>query len=186
MRALGQAFKQAEASTGGDFQKLPPGGYVCRIVRVKDHGQEEKPYLHIVYDIAEGEYARFYDDEWGKDPEHDWAHDMRQYYTPAAFGIFKGFLKSVDISNNTHFEEEAANGIDENRLIGKFIGLIIGEEEYESNQGEVKTKLRVRGVRPIQTIRDGKFKVPELKKLPLAEIDAAIEPTPMDADDLPF
>lgn len=185
MRALGQEYRQAEASTGGgDFQRLPAGGYVCRILKVKDHGDEQKPYLHFVYDIAEGDYAGYYSDDWGK--ENEWAHDMRQYYTPAAFGIFKGFLKSVDISNNTHFEDEAATGIDENRLIGKFIGLIIGEEEYESNQGEVKTKLRVRGVRPIQTIRDGKFKVPELKKLPLAEIDATIEPTPMDADDLPF
>ena len=187
MRALGQEYKQAEASTG-EFERLPAGGYVCRIVRVEDCDKEEKPYLHVVYDIAEGEYARFYDTDWGKDTSHDWAHDMRQYYTPAAFGVFKGFLKAVDISNGTNLEATAEQGMDERKLCGLLIGLIIGEEEYESNTGDVRTRLRVRGTRPAQTIRDGKFKQPELKKLPLAEIDSMIEATPetLNDDDLPF
>ena len=184
MRALGQEYRMADASIGGgDYEKLPAGGYVCRITKVEDHGNELKPYLHIVYDIAEGDHARFYADEWGK--ENEWAHDMRQYYTPAAFGIFKGFLKAIDISNDGNFAEVAENGFDEKMLKGCLIGLIIGEEEYRGNDGSIKTRMRVRGVRPLQQIREGKFKFPEIKKL---EPDAPqIAPTPsLDEGDLPF
>lgn len=179
MRGLGQAFAQTEASGGTDFVRLPAGGYVCRIVKVTDHADEAKPYLHIVYDIAEGEYANYYSDEWGK--ENEWAHDMRQYYTPAAYGIFKGFLKAVDISNGADFEGAAENGFDEQMFLNCLVGLIIGEEEYESNDGSVKTRLRVRGTRPAQNIREGKFKAPELKKLPVSD-----EPLPISEDEFPF
>ena len=182
MRALGQEYMYTEASTGGDFERLPAGGYVCKITKVEDHGNEAKPYLRVVYDIAEGEYAQFYSDDWGKDNE--WAHDMRQYYTTAAFGIFKGFLKAVDISNGTAFEAAAETGLDERKMVGLLIGLIIGEEEYESNDGSIKTRLRVRGARPVQNIREGKFKQPELKKLPVET--PTIPPTPLDVDDIPF
>lgn len=186
MRALGQEYMNTEASTGGDFERLPAGGYVCRIIEATDYpnGNEysDKPYLNIVYDIAEGEYAQFYSDEWGK--ENKWAHEVRQYYTQASLGIFKGFLKAVDISNGTAFEAAAETGLDERKLVGLLIGLIIGEEEYESNDGSIKTRLRVRGARPIQNIREGKFKQPELKKLP---VDDTIPATPsLNESDLPF
>lgn len=184
MRALGQEYRQADASMGGgESRMVPPGGYVCKITKVEDHGSELKPYLRVVYDIFEGDYARFYADEWGK--ENEWAHDMRQYYTPAAFGIFKGFLKAIDISNDGNFSDMAENGFDEHLLVGCLVGLIIGEEEYESNDGSIRTRLRVRGARPIQNIREGKFKQPELKKLPTSE--PTISPTPsLKEDDLPF
>ena len=178
MKPVGQAFAQTEVSGGTDFVRLPAGGYVCRIIKVEDHA-EEKPYLRVVYDIAEGQYAGYYSDEWGK--ENEWAHDMCQYYTPAAYGIFKGFLKAVDISNSTDFEGAAAEGFDEKVLVGQLVGLIIGEEEYESNDGSIKTRLRVRGSRPIQNIREGRFKYPEIKKL---ETDEA--PTPISDDEFPF
>lgn len=186
MRALGQEYMNTEASTGGDFERLPAGGYVCRIIEATDYpnGNEysDKPYLNIVYDIAEGEYAQFYSDEWGK--ENKWAHEVRQYYTQASLGIFKGFLKAVDISNNTNFEEAAGAGLDERKLTGLLVGMIIGEEEYLSNDGNVKTRLKVRGARPVQNIREGKFKQPELKKLPVET--PTIPPTPLDVDDIPF
>ena len=183
MRALGQEYRQVEASGGGgDFQRLPAGGYVCKITKVEDHGNEEKPYLRVVYDIFEGEYAQYYSDDWGK--ENEWAHDMRQYYTPAAFGIFKGFLKAIDISNGTAFEAAAETGLDERKMVGLLIGLIIGEEEYRSNDGSVRTRLRVRGARPVQNIRDGKFKQPELKTLPDEE-PIPLAPA-LDEGDLPF
>ena len=186
MIKLGENYRDAEASNGGtDFKRLPPGGYVCTIKKVTNYSQNEKPYLHIVYDIREGEYADFYADEWGKDNE--WAHDNRHYYSEAAFGMFKGFLKAIDESNNTDFADQAEYGLDEQRLVGKAIGYIIGEEEYEGNDGTVKTRLRVRGARPIQQIREGRFKEPELKKLTTkTEPIVPSKPENANLDDLPF
>ena len=48
---------------------------------------------------------------------------------------------------------------------GKYIGIVLGEEEYISNKGEVKTKLVVVTTKTIQDIRDGNFTVPAKKLL---------------------
>lgn len=186
MKGLGISYRNAEASSGTDFERLPAGGYVCSILKVEDHATEEKPYLRIVYDIREGEYANYYSDEWGKDNE--WAHDSRHYYSDRAMGMFKGFLKAIDESNGTDFELQAETGFDEQRLVGKAIGYIIGEEEYEANDGSIKTRLRVRGTRSIQIIRQGKFKFPEIKRLEPSDPEPVNvpEPTPATDNDLPF
>ena len=185
MKGLGLDYQRAEAATATEFVKLPPGGYVCRIISATDHPNEEKPFLEIVYDIAEGEHAGYYSDDWGQ--ANTWAHSTRWYYTKAALGMFKGNLKAVDESNGTGFETAALTGIDERRMAGCLVGMILGEEEYEGNDGTVKTRLKVRGVRPAQLIRDGRFKQPELKKL-TAESDPLIpsKPDAVNTEDLPF
>ena len=186
MKGLGLDYQRAEAATTQDFVKLPQGGYVVKILQATDHPNEEKPFLEVTYDIAEGEYKDYYSDEWGQ--ANTWAHSTRWYYTKAALGMFKGNLKAVDESNGTGFETAALTGIDERRLAGCLVGMILGEEEYEGNDGTVKTRLKVRGVRPAQMIRDGRFKQPELKKLATAEADPIIPSKPDNAnlEDLPF
>ncbi len=184
MKGLGLDYQRAEASTGTEFQRLPAGGYVCRIIVATDHPDEEKPYLDIVYDIAEGEHAGYYSDDWGK--VNIWAHSTRWYYTKAALGVFKGNLRSVDESNGTSFEVSAQTGIDERKLAGCLVGMIIGEEEYAGNDGSTKTRLRVRSVRPASVIREGRFKAPELKKLEVADPIVPSKPENFDGDDLPF
>ena len=183
MITLGEAYRNVEASTNNDFEKLPPGGYVCAIKSVTNHHEGDKPFLEIVYDIREGKYADYYADEWGQ--ENLWAHTNRHYYSEAALGMFKGFLKAVDISNNTDFEAQAEFGFDEQRLIGKTIGYILGEEEYRGNDGSIKTRLRVRRTVTSQQVREGKYKFPETKKL--EEAAPQIQPTPeISESDLPF
>ena len=184
MRGLGENYRNVDASTGSDFEKLPPGGYVCTIKKVTNHEDGDKPFLHIVYDIREGKYADYYSDEWGQ--ANEWAHDNRHYYSDAAMGMFKGFLKALDESNNTNFAEQAEEGFDEQRMIGKAIGYIIGEEEYEGNDGTIKTRLKVRGTRSAQQIRAGKFKQPELKKLVEADPIIPSKPESVNTEDLPF
>ena len=183
MKGLGLDYQRAEASTGTDFVRLPAGGYVCRIISATDYPNEEKPYLEILYDIAEGEHAGYYSDEWGR--TNTWAHSVRWYYTKNALGVFKGNMKAVDESNGTSFETSALTGIDERKLAGCLVGMILGEEEYEGNDGSVKTRLRCRSTRPTAQIREGRFKFPELKKLTKDETEY-IPPTPTGEDDLPF
>lgn len=185
MKPLGKTYAEAEV-TGGDFQRLPVGGYVCRIMKVEDKVSPQKgsPYLSIIYDIAEGDYKDFYADDWGNDNE--WAHESQHYYTPNAMGMFKGFLKAIDESNSTTFSAEAETGFDERKLIGLLVGYVIGEEEYEGNDGSVKTKLKVRSTKNIQAIRDGRFKMPETKKLAESAEPASEPLSEITDDDLPF
>lgn len=160
MKALGKAYKTAEASTG-EFKRLPAGGYIAKITAVED--KADKEYLNITFDIAEGEFKGFYSDDWGKD--HPYAHSFVRSYKDKALGMFKGFLKAVDASNSTQFEKQAEKGLPEQNLVGQVIGVLIGYEEYRTNRGEIGQRTRVTGTRSVQAIRDGNFKVPDLKRL---------------------
>lgn len=183
MRPLGKAYKDAEASTG-DFKRLPAGGYIAKITAVED--KDDKEYLNITFDIAEGEFKGFYSDEWGK--EHPYAHTFVRSYKEKALGMFKGFLKAVDESNGTQFEKRAEKGFPEQELVGKVVGILIGYEEYTSNRGDVRERTTVTGTRTVETIRSGNYKVPELKKL--QQSAPAQSPVPgfeaVKDEDLPF
>ena len=160
MKPLGKAYKDAEASTG-DFKRLPAGGYIAKITAVED--KDDKEYLSITFDIAEGEFKAFYADDWGK--AHPYAHSFVRSYKDKAMGMFKGFLRTVDESNGTKFEEQAEKGLAEQQLVGKVIGLLIGYEEYRTNRGDIGERTRVTATRNIETIRSGNYRVPDLKKL---------------------
>ena len=173
MKGLGKVYKETEAMSD-TFQRLPVGGYVLKITDVKD--MTEKEYLNIIYDIAEGEYRNFYSDDWGR--EHPQVHSFVMSYKEKAMGMFKGRLKAIDESNGTTFEQDAVKGLNEYMLIGKLVGAVIGEEEYMSDRGEVRTSLKVRNVIPVERVRKGDFKIPEVKKL--KELDNSKKTAPVD------
>ena len=182
MRGLGKTYRDTPASTG-DFKRLPAGGYVIRITEVED--KDDKEYLNITFDIAEGEHKGFYSDEWGK--EHKFAHTFVRSYKEKALGMFKGFLKAVDDSNGTTFVEKAEKGFPEQQLVGKGVGILLGYEEYVNDRGEIRERSRVAATRSVDAIRSGDYKIPELKKIaPAADIPATA-PEGFTADDeLPF
>jgi len=184
MKAL-NGFNNVEASTGS-FESLPAGGYVAKILKVVNHN-EEKPFLEVVFDIAEGEYAGYFNSDFGT--KNEWAHSFRSYYSEAALGMFKGFIESIDKSNKTNFSESIEKGFNEQSLVGKLVGIIVGYEEYKTNRGEIGQRMRVKGTRSADTIRQNKFRVPELKKLEASIETTAATPTgftPLKDEDCPF
>lgn len=158
MKPLGKAYADATANTG-DFQRLPAGGYIAKITAVKD--VDDKSYLRLTFDIAEGEKKGFYAKT---DAEHEYTHQFIRSYKETALGMFKGFLKAVDNSNGTSFESQAEKGFAEQQLVGKIVGILVGYEEYVSDRGDIRERMRV-NTRSVETIRSGNFTVPELKKL---------------------
>ena len=183
MKALGKTYSDAEAS-GMDFERLPAGGYIGVITAVED--EVKKEYLSIVYDIAEGPKKGFYGDAWGKD--HPYAHRLIASYKEKALGMFKGRLKAIDESNGTDFVKAAVTGFDEQQLVGKLVGLIIGYEEYETDRGEIRERSYVKTACSVEKIRSGNFTVPELKKLsPSAAVTSPVEGfQAINPEDLPF
>ena len=124
---------------GGDFKRPAPGGYVARLVSLEDN--DAKQYVEAVFDIAEGDFANYYSDDWGQ--SHPYAHHFFMSYKDTALGMLKGRL---DMFTN------------------RLVGINLQEEEYEYN-GEVKTRLNVCQVVPVQDVRDGKVKPRDTKKL---------------------
>lgn len=139
-----------------EIRKPVPGGYAAKITNVKD--EVEKEYLLIEWEFAEGEFKganREVFDTFGF-----WPMSFFCSYKPKALRFFKGFKTAVECSNRGYVFNN-----DPQSLVGKYFGVVLGEEEYISKKGELKTRLYVAEKRSGKAIRDGDYTVPGLKKL---------------------
>lgn len=68
-------------------------------------------------------------------------------YKQKALRFFKGFKTAVEESNRNYTFKN-----DPQSLVGKFMGVVLGEEEYRANDGSVKTRLYVHEVRSGKTL----------------------------------
>lgn len=169
-----------------DNARLAPGGYVCKITKVEDNPKKE--YLYMEYDIAKGDFAGYY--EALNDRLGFWGGRFYKSYKETALGMFKRMCSAVSSSNNG-FVFDGDTNADESTLVGKLIGLVLCEEEYIGNDGNVKTRLYVDTEKSVDDIVAGNFKVKPLKKLPEDKVsetkDASFMDVPnTDATDLPF
>lgn len=156
-----------------DFEKLPSGGYVCRITKVEDNSQKE--YLKIEFDIAEGKYKG--EGMAAMERIGFWTLHTIKSYSEKAQKFFKAFITAVEESNPNY-----KWNWDEQSLVGKYIGFTIGYEEYKKDD-EIKQRLFVDQSRSIEKIRKGEFNVPQLKKLKEEVVTADISAV---TEDLPF
>lgn len=144
------------------FEKLSPGGYIVKILNVQD--VPEKEYLKISFDIDDGEKKGFFTKAYKEDTREDkkWpnAGSFIRSYKSTAASMFKGFTNAVENSNKGYtfdFNEES--------LKGKKVGIVVAEEQYQNQKGQVRVRTYVSAVRSVDTIKNGDFTVPELKKL---------------------
>ena len=155
----------AVQASSGEFARPTAGGYICKIINVEDvpMGANGKgDYLKIDYDIAVGELKDYYK-EANKKFGGDWFANFIRSYKETALGMFKHFTNCVEQSNPNWSWDFATLEVD---LIGRLVGLVLGEEEYRNSAGEIKTKLVVKEVKTIDDIKNGNFKIPAPKKLP--------------------
>lgn len=174
MKPFGNAYKNAVASNGGDFKRLPAGGYIVEITDVE--AVPDKEYLKVVYDIAEGEFKGFYGDDWHKDKPNTHADYFSWKDTANRSGMdsFKTCITCIDESNGTNFNGlfEGSADVNERLLIGKRYGVIIELEEYETNRGTIATRPHIKWRRStkglqewLDKVKNGTAQVPPLKKL---------------------
>lgn len=168
----------------GQFDRPSPGGYIARIVNVED--REDKEYLRIEWDFAEGEYKGNNAETFNR--AGFWPIALIRSYKPKALGFFKAFKTSVEASNRGYVFKN-----DPPSLVGKALGVVLGEEEYVKGNGEIGKRLYVYQVRSVKAIQDGNFDIPELKRLsakqpPAPKPDERFQPAdaPDDDEDLPF
>lgn len=133
-----------------------PGGYIAKITKVTD--DEKKEYLLIEWDFAEGEFRGANRETF--DTFNFWPTAFVRSYKEKALRYFKGFKTAVEMSNRNYTFRN-----DPQSLVGKYMGVVLGEEEYIGNNGSLKTRLYVSAVRSGKAIRDGDFTIPQLKKL---------------------
>lgn len=169
----------------GEYARPSAGGYICKITKVTDvdinpeTGKGE--YLQIEYDFTSEELKDYHKERFEK--FGFWGGRFVRSYKEAALGMFKHFINCIEESCPNFTWEW-----DEKSLEGKLIGLVLGEEEYQKNDGSVGTRLYVKEIKNIQQIRDGDFKVPQIKKLKQENTDVIDDfmPTDISDDELPF
>lgn len=159
----------------GEYEKLPPGGYICGIVNVRH--DIPKQYIEIFYDIADGAYKNYWRN--AESGMGFWGGSFKRSYKEKALPFFKAFIEAIERSNPDYRWDG-----DESKLKGKWIGLVIGEEEYINKYGDLKVKHCVDKARAVEDIKAGDYKVPPLKKLKVQ--DDPFVPLDDGGDDLPF
>jgi dTDP-4-dehydrorhamnose reductase len=96
--------------------------------------------------------------------------------------------KMIHISTDYVFDGETNS--DEKTHEGKMVGLVLCEEEYYGNDGNIKTRFYVDRECSVEDIKNNKFKVKPLKELPKEEADAPVDNSFMeittDKTELPF
>lgn len=115
-----------EKSVGGDYKRLVPGAYPCKVVAVHDNARSE--YLEVVVDIVAGEFEGFFSDAFynGK----DYMHRVIMSYKDANLGYLKHNLRMFTESNTGFDAEAAILGGRDQLLVDKVVGCTFREEEY--------------------------------------------------------
>ncbi len=164
-----------------DSQKLPQGGYICKILKVEDFSDKE--YLKITFDIVEGEYKGHYRTLYDK--YQFWGGEFIRSYKVTALSFFKSFTTAIENSNKG-YKFECKN---EQALKGKLVGLVFREEEYLNKNSEMKIRLSLAETRSIETIKSGEYNSYELKKYTPGkgqQLSANSELPELTDEDLPF
>ena len=188
MRLDIKGYDTAQAFTG-EFETLPPGGYVCRIKDVKIDEANGYRSLVLAFDIDEGEYECFFRRKYDMNTaeQKKWPGVFRQ---PLATGdgsekdntklsFFKGLITCIEDSNGFKWDKET------DTLKGKLFGVLIRRKEWFSvalgRNIMLNDPFRARSV---ETIRSGKFEIPADYLLAKPSQDN-IMPSAFD-DDCPF
>jgi hypothetical protein len=190
----GSDWEKTSAFGTEDTVKLEAGGYVCKIVGAKIEKTKNtgKDVMVLAFDIAEGEYTGFYDEQFkmrqSNNKDTKWGGTYRQLLTDnegKTNPFFKGLITSIEKSNNITLPDEFTD----NDLKGKLFGGLFGREEFEGRDGKTGWTTRLVAVRSVEAIRNGDFVVPEDKKLNKASsaqsFYADVSSVSAD-DDLPF
>lgn len=152
-----------------DYQQLPKGGYVLKIVGAEVKENSNGQYTIIRCDVAEGEFKDFYLNDYHSQQTED--KKWRCNYllnTPKDDGTeqdgwtkrkFKTVTEALEESNpGYHFDW------DEKKFKGKLIGGLFNEREYEKD-GNVRRATNLAQLCTVEKIRSGNYKIPADKLL---------------------
>lgn len=163
-----QVIKNFQPKKREVFSVLPAGGYVAKIKGVRVDGYNWGSVLVVAFDIAEGDYAGYFDKKYKSSTKEGkkWQGTMRlivpdessEYYTNNLSAL-EGFIWSVENSNNGY-----AWNWNESSLVGKMVGVIFREKEYEI-EGRTGWTTECAFTTDISSIRNGDFKIPKPKAL---------------------
>ena len=164
-------FKPERTSSGRET--LPAGGYVIRILDVKEESTKWGGEVIVLrFDIAEGEFVRFYQKQYdnASDEYKKWKgtyrlnipqqkgnteDDIKKY--KRSLGFFKSQIEAINKSNGINID--CSKEWDVSVLKNKIVGMVFGNKEWEMD-GKSGWFTNPDHMLTIEEIREGKFKIP--------------------------
>lgn len=151
------------------FESLPKGAYVCKIMHLEEATSKKgNSMAKIFFDIAEGDYKDFYNQQYKKNTNEDkvWSYDATMYLMVPTEGCeswiteqWDTFWANIEDSNNGFVFDG-----NEKKVEGKVFGGVFRIEQSESSNGNVYEHTRLAYTRIAQDVRDGKVtKLPKDK-----------------------
>lgn len=159
-----------EVKEFNDRQQLPLGAYVCKVKKVAVQNSQYGDQLCILFDIVEGEFSGFFNEEFKNNTFENkkWKGVLRQFI-PKDDGSekdewtkssFKGMITAFEKSNPGY-----AWNWDENSLIGRMVGILFRNEEWENDKGKTGWTVRPFKALSVDSVRSEDFKLPKDKPL---------------------
>lgn len=131
-------WEDVPVSSGGDYERPTPGGYVMGVVfsEIRNEG-EDNECLYLELDIAEGTLKNYYRKMGERLDKNCFIRKWFSLRNEKALPFFKGFISAIEDSNlgyKWNWQEKS--------LLKKFVGVNMREEEYEKKDGDIGTTLK--------------------------------------------
>lgn len=177
-----------KVQVGGGGKSLPPGGYVCRILKAKltQTKSTNLPMVEAIVDIIDGEYEQYFSKRYednkakhGKDAKFPNNAIVRVVAIDADGNTkkqFKSFCTCIEESNQMEVPKDNDDAFIK-AIQGKEIGVLFGREEFVGNDGNSHFSTKPRWFRSTESILNGDFETPADQLL-----DNSYYPSASDAD----
>ncbi|MDY5667997.1 MAG: hypothetical protein SPK43_01895 [Candidatus Onthovivens sp.] len=157
-----------------EYEKISLGGHKGIIMKAEEYTspQSGKTSLKVSVDTAKDDkQPEYFKEQYKNDVRIDrkWSNSAIKFISLGEeenqVKMLKAFITAYENSNNCKFDWNK----DWEQLKGKKIGLVFGMEEYESQDGTLKTNNKLREFRSIDKVDN--VKIPKVKKLDNTYVD---------------
>ena len=157
-----------------EYEKISLGGHKGIIMKAEEYTSDfsGKKSLKVYVDTAsDDKQPEYFKKQYENDTRIDrkWSNSAIKYVPLGEeenqIKMLKSFITAYENSNGCQFDW----GKDWEQLKGKKIGLVFGMEEYESQDGTLKTNNKLREFRSIDKVDN--VKIPKVKMLDGSYVD---------------
>ncbi len=191
MKAV-SGYSEAKATNFNTPERLPVGGYVLKVLDVKEENYGWGDVVVLRFDITEGEQKGFFDkqykamsDEYKKwkgtyrlnvpNPKGNSEDDVKKYMR--SVGFFRSQIEAFEKSNNIIID--CSKEWDTSVLKNKVVGAVFGNKEWEYD-GKTGWYTSCDHLIEAADIRSGNFKIPKDK--PLDKNSGSVETSVINTD----
>lgn len=197
---ISTATATAEVDEGSTYARIAAGAIVGEIAAAEIHESAAKPgsySLHVTYagpvDTTPQngtDTIGMFADVWYDDRPYLRPNHYMSLTSSAQFcrDQLARFFKALEDSNpGWTYTDFLAKGSEEAQLIGLKVGIILGYEQYEKNNGTIGERLIIKQVCSVSAAKNNTYvpKLRELKSAPKPSTVPTAAAEPYD-DDLPF